>query len=468
MSPFESDGVYAGIPYRVLPDCAIEAMMPGGLVKFKNMDHLVASASSAPAAIDAAHSIAPHDVLRNANLPGRPLDYYSLLQEAIQRTEKNSAQLRALVYERARFNLKRDILYGDSSAGLADLVRHINDFEHAVARIEADAEDQNGAVQGDSEDEPAHAPIGLDAAEEEPDFTSPPQAEVPAAPRSPSHNAVQISPRPLSPIYAGFNPVQRIDEFQRDRLEDFAPRIRYANRLIGILLLGIVFIAAVIGAGLLWRSSPVPPQVQTALPLPKAADAVAKQDSKAQDAAALKDETPKVTFPLPTSYGIYVLSDNKLTELEALPIAIPDPRVALSAELKIPVNKIISDNKPTFILFRRDLLNNAPQKIALRVIASMKRETKIVDGKAAVTQIEGAWRIRNISREFKVSPVPGQREMIMVRTDDSEPLPAGRYALVLNRVGYDFAVEGRAKSAESCLEGFETANGTVFTQCRTP
>ena len=43
MTPFEPDGVYNSIPYRVLPDCSIEAMMPGGLVKFKDMDQLVAT-----------------------------------------------------------------------------------------------------------------------------------------------------------------------------------------------------------------------------------------------------------------------------------------------------------------------------------------------------------------------------------------------------------------------------------------
>ena len=71
----------------------------------------------------------------------RPLDFYSILQEAIKTAEHNSSQLRALVYERARFNLKRDILYGHSSMGLAELVQHIKDFELAVARIEANAED---------------------------------------------------------------------------------------------------------------------------------------------------------------------------------------------------------------------------------------------------------------------------------------------------------------------------------------
>ena len=45
MTAFESDGVYAGIPYRVHPDASIEAMMLGGLIKFKNMDQFLAAAT---------------------------------------------------------------------------------------------------------------------------------------------------------------------------------------------------------------------------------------------------------------------------------------------------------------------------------------------------------------------------------------------------------------------------------------
>ena len=95
MTPFEPDGVYAGIPYRVLPDGSIEAMMPGGLVKFKNMDQLLASAVSAPAITNVKHSIMSYDVLgntneRNVNVPAsaRPLDYYSILLEAIKRPNR--------------------------------------------------------------------------------------------------------------------------------------------------------------------------------------------------------------------------------------------------------------------------------------------------------------------------------------------------------------------------------------------
>ncbi len=473
-SPFESDGVYAGIPYRVLPDCSIEAMMPGGLVKFKNMDQLVDSAAGAPAITNAAPSILPYDVSGNANggsanVPAKPFDYYSILVEAIKNAEENSAHLRALVYERARFNFKRDVLFGHPSAGLNDLVRHIDEFELAVARIEANANDRKtNPAYRENEREPADTSIEMNGTEDQPDSAFQEQAELLDTARPQSNNAVQIlRPGPISPMYAG--PIQRMEDSQRDRrLEDFVPQVRFANQLIGILVLAIVFIGAVIVAGMLWRSPTISPQIETANQLPKAAETTVKQDSQNDESGALKDNSPKVAFPLPASYGIYVLSDNKLTELQSLPISVPDPRIALSAELKIPPNVTISDSKPAFILFRRDLLNNAPQKITLRAIARVTHETKIVDGKAVVTDIEGTWRIRNISREFRVSPVPGQREMIMARADDNEPLAAGRYALVLNRVGYDFTVEGPAQSAEFCLEGFEAANGTVFTQCRAP
>jgi hypothetical protein len=42
--PFVPDGVFGGIPYRVLPSGSIDAMMPGGMVRFRNMDQLLAAA----------------------------------------------------------------------------------------------------------------------------------------------------------------------------------------------------------------------------------------------------------------------------------------------------------------------------------------------------------------------------------------------------------------------------------------
>lgn len=465
--PFEPDGVYAGILYRVLPDCSIEAMLPGGLVKFKNLDQLLASDVSASSVSTGSRS---YDLLgdgieRRASVPATtaPLDYYSILQDAIKKTEQNSAQLRALVYERARFNFKRDILFGHSSLGLADLVRHVNDFELAVARIEANAvDDQPGQPWRKKETEAAaafddvNADSGLTGSESL-DSEEPPQSR-----------AVQIlPPRPISPMYSG--PGQQMHNYAFGRrVEDLLPYRWFANQLLGILLLGIVFFGAAIIAGMLWVSPKTPVRIEAAAPAPKVEEKVVQRVSPAEEIALLKEAAPKVTYPLPSAFGIYVLNENKLAEMQTLPINIPDPRVALSAEIKAPSTMTIAESKPAFILFRRDLLNNAPQKLALRVVARVARDTKIVDGKATVTNIEGSWRIRNIAKDLKVSPVPGQTEMVIARLEDDAPLAPGRYALVINKVGYDFTVDGPVKSAEFCLEGFEASNGSVFTQCKAP
>jgi hypothetical protein len=452
MTPFEPDGVYNSIPYRVLPDCSIEAMMPGGLVKFKNMDQLVATSRSTPAD-NGAHS---QLVGRSADVPApaRPHDYYSILLEAINATKQNSAQLRALVYERARFNLKRDVLFGYSSMGLADVVRQIDEFERAVARIEATAvDDQPRPPYREQpyrhDDEPADIAHETDA--------------------KPGTTVQVLPPEPVPPLYAELTSNQRAENFHLARLaEEFVRHVRFANKSIGIALLGMAAIAIVgtVFITVLWPSHKVAPPIAVANRVPQTAETAAAQPSTNEETPT--DNSPKLPFPLPSSFGIYVLSNNQLTELEPLPISIPDARIALSAEIDKPSATTIADDKPAFILFRRDLLNNVPQKIMLRVIARMARETKIVGGKAETSNIDGAWRIRNISRELKISPIPGQREMVIARLDGDVSLAAGRYALVLNRTGYDFTVNGSVQSPEGCLEKFETASGSLFNQCRAP
>jgi hypothetical protein len=41
--PFEPDGVYAGVPYRVAPDGSIDAIMQGAMVRFRDFDKFTAS-----------------------------------------------------------------------------------------------------------------------------------------------------------------------------------------------------------------------------------------------------------------------------------------------------------------------------------------------------------------------------------------------------------------------------------------
>jgi hypothetical protein len=452
MAAFEPDGVYNSIPFRVLPDGMIEALISGKPVRFKNREQFVASISGGSTDTNGTHSIISHGMLdgtnkRNVNVPvsAKPLDYYSTLLEAIRTTKQNSAQLRALVYERARFNLKRDILFGNSLVDLADVVRKVKEFELAVARIEenaiddqlASAEDEQGKLLGFADVKPK--------------------------------NAIQVFPPEPDPrLYAQATAIQRVNNLEQLRLSQaFVQHLRFANKIIGVGLFGMAIIGAVI-ITLLWPYQKSTPQFEAVNKLPKSGETAAMENISRQATIALPDGGSKVPIPVPTSFGIYALNNDSLVELKALPINIPDPRIALSAEIKAPSTALISDRRPSFILFRRDLLNNAPQKLILRVIARVARVTRIVGGKAGESDIEGVWRIRNMSRELKISPIAGQSEMIIAHLDENVSLAAGRYALVLNRTGYDFTITGAVQSPAFCLEEFETANGSVFNQCRSP
>jgi hypothetical protein len=448
MTPFESDGVYAGIPYRVHPDTSIEAMMLGGLVKFKNMDQFLAAAAGTPNVAGALQSVNSYDgpanmIHQNANVPvsAKPLDYYSILLEAIHKAEQNSAQLRALVYERARFNFKRDALFGHSSMGLAELVRQVSDFELAVARIEANAADEQPRLSYQKQEARETA-------------------------LSSSSNAVEIMPpRPPTPVFEDLGPARRADNLKYGWPREVTrPYGVTAIQIIGSVLLGTICIAVIFMATVLWQSPKVSPKIEAAHEIPKTATA-STNSSSGEDSTKPVDALP---FPVPTSFGVYALTDNKLVQLEPLPLKVPDPRVALSAEITKPSPTTISANKPAFILFRRNLLNDAPDRLTLRVVARMVRETKIIGGKAVTTAIEQSWRIRNTSLEFKVSPIPGHSEMIIAREDDNLVLAPGRYGLVLGGVGYDFTIAGSATSTVHCLEQFESANGPLITECRAP
>ena len=429
--------------------------MPGGLVKFKSMDHLLDCSTATEADRNRRQSLTAEDLLgvsgdRSFNAPAlaTPTDYHSLLLEAINKTKRNSAQLRALVYERVRFKLKRDVLFGYSSLGLADLVQQIRDFELAVARIEANAID----------DAPIEAPEPIKHVE---------PARPAQSPNVTPSTAVQVlPPTPIAPVETRLSSIEEASDFSYARhVTEIIPYRASNARYLVAGLVGIAFVGIAIAGVAFWH--PLQGRQPTVVanqppPIP------VKPPEVSESTAPKEVSAPKVAFPLPASFGIYALADNKLTELKTLPIPVPDPRVAISAELKMPPTTILSDAKPAFILFRRDLLNDAPQTVFLRVIARMTRETKITNGIAKTSEIDGIWRIRNISHELRVSPIPGQPEMVIARADDNFSLAPGRYALVLNRTGFDFTVNGPAQSKEFCLEEFQTTNGDIINECRKP
>ena len=376
---------------------------------------------------------------------GRPPHYYSVLTAAISHSERDPAQMRATVYELARFNLKREALFGYPPMSMRELTRHMDELELAITHIEVDFADEGAGL------------VPRDGLFEHPG--------------SSTGNPLIIMPaRPIPRLFAGPVPFRQI-ESRHPQFDPLRPYLRALLQLVGVAAIGVLFIGAAVVAGVAasihyaqtLKLSPATEVMQIrpgGLPLRSA--------STGAESAALVDQSPDLPSPLPTTYGIYALNDNKLTELETLPFKVPDPRVLLGPEITKPSSSTISSNKPIFILYRRELANSAPGKIALRVIARVMRDMKFVDGKASVSKIEGAWHVRNNFIELKVFPNLTNREMIIARGDEDFSLPPGRYALVLNGLGYDFTIAGPITSSAQCLERVEAANGLMFTECGAP
>jgi hypothetical protein len=128
----------------------------------------------------------------------------------------------------------------------------------------------------------------------------------------------------------------------------------------------------------------------------------------------------------------------------------------------------VPDGRLTFIVFQRDLAMAAPPSVEVRIFAKVASATTFDSkGKPISQPLEGLWSLRNISQEFKAVPGALNSDIRAFR-DDSIVLAPGRYALVFDGRGYDFAVDGVVKEASQCLERLDAANGSFYSECRAP
>ena len=241
-------------------------------------------------------------------------------------------------------------------------------------------------------------------------------------------------------------------------------------QLTAAALLAVAIFAAMTGQlNIRWignkqqQAAAVPPASQAPASAPISAPPETAVPAGVAPAAAAQPP-----FPLPATYGVYALNNDKLVELDRLAIRVPDARIPISTEIREPSRVALPDGKVSFVVFRRELANGAPEKVQVRVIAKVAREMTFTDGKAKTNNVDNLWRIRNNAFDFKVAPVNDNRELIVIRPEADFVLPAGRYALILNGQGYDFAVAGQITSPLQCLERIETVNGGMYSECRSP
>jgi hypothetical protein len=185
------------------------------------------------------------------------------------------------------------------------------------------------------------------------------------------------------------------------------------------------------------------------------------------DVASAPDGSPNDrSMPLPTTFGVYALSEGQLQELKALPGRAPDRRVAISAALTTPSATTLASGDIKFIVYKPDgaLESNEAE---VRVVAKVSRAMGVdANGKAAMINAGDSWVIRSVAFPYKVGPVDDQRRMFVLQSSsEGFTLSPGRYAVVIKGIGYDFTVAGEVTDPSHCVERINAANGAFYSPC---
>ena len=392
------------------------------------------------------------DQERQASPHAQEIEYALILQRMINAVKDNPRQMRLTIYEFARARLKIDTARTEES----ERKRLSTALETAIQGVEEFSvrrEDQERLPPPNPQ--ARIAPIG------------PPTVPVArASPLVATYRTVTPAPDDIlvpNRVYSRLDTASDWDARPRH------PMSTLARFCIGILLFGMV-------GSLVYYRQWLPllrdnlTQLMTSKPVVAAAPDVASPGfsiANLKPAIATPNEPP---FPVPSDYGVYALSNDDLSELYALPERVPDKRIAVSTPISEPSRTTLPEGKARFIVFRRDLVGNAPDRIEIRVVARVARALSFdAKGRPNISPISDAWNIRSASYEFRVRPIAGNPEMLLVQSEKPGfALPAGRYVLVLKDQGYDFTVAGKVTEPTQCIERTDAANGTFYSECLKP
>ncbi len=342
--------------------------------------------------IDQDKAVSPH---------AQEIEYALILQRMINVVNEDPEQMRLAIYQLARARLKADASWADE----AEQKRLATALETAIQGVEKFSVNR---VERERL-QPAH-----------------PTAQIgPATPASSSSisvaTAVPVTPAPediLAPTRAYLHPEPPpvLEDVRRRALLSTLARF-----CVGMLLfVAVASLAynkqqlALLGERLNFSKPVARPAVA-----PSGPDA-SQQASVPADAKAAERPPNPLPFPVPTDYGMYALNGGTLSELSALQERVPDKRIAMSTPVSEPSRTTLADGKARFILFRRDLAGNAPDRLL----------------------------VQSEKPDFTLSP--------------------GRYVLVLKDQGYDFTVAGKITDVAQCLERTDAANGSFYSECQKP
>jgi hypothetical protein len=402
-------------------------------------------------------------------LPTNPpeVNFSLLLSGVIDSIKNDPAQLRNAIYELARVQLQREAWHRNPPMNILEMRRLMLALETAIERVETNSsrQDELAALQSAAELlEPPPAPPPPAMSEREP------VRIINQSPIFQRHAARIIDQAPIfmddPPALPALPPSpQEVTPSAAWRLRSSGAGPVLRGSIVAIV---VVALLVVLDRQFDLLGHRTPPAV--------AAAPTSQKNYAPQPPPLVHAQLPAVPpttssgLPLPGVYGVYALSGGQLSELEPLVGRVPDQKVFMSTPVKTPSHTVLPDGRVAFIVYRRDIAANAPDRVAVRVVAKIMRAmTFNTAGQPNTVPLDDQWTIRSASYEFRVAPVSESPEMLMIRPDNPDfVFPAGRYGLVLKGQAYDFTLAGPITEAVQCLERFEAANGGFYTECRTP
>jgi hypothetical protein len=380
------------------------------------------------------------------------IEYALILQRMIDAVQTSPTQMRLTIYEFARARLKIDT----SSTEESEKKRLLTALETAIQGVE------QFSIRREERDSlpPANSQAQIGPVVR----LRVPVAPVHVSPAVATRRTVTPAPEDILAPESVYLPRPDIDLLGEARTRALVSSL--ARFCIGMLLFGIV-------VSLTYYKHQLPllwPPTSTANSTAAMAPGVTPLASATADHKPAVAVTNEPSFSVPNDYGVYALSNGVLSELYALPERVPDKRIAVSTPLDQPSRTTLSDGKTRFIVYRRDFVGNAPDRIEIRVVAHVARILSFdAKGRPNISPVSGTWNIRSMSYEFRVRPIAGHPEMLLVQPEKSAlALPAGRYVLVLRDQGYDFTVAGKVTEPAQCLERTDAANGSFYSECLNP
>jgi hypothetical protein len=395
-------------------------------------------------------------------------DHYAALARMVGEVSQDHAQLRMFVYEYVRVKLRKELYPLFLDGGWAEIEQQTRALEAAIDRIEKDFAQRATPLQYS-----VQAPLAQSGEVSPSLLPSPSNTPKTSTFGDDAIDARSLLVRPSSfggsavPVVADANDRSSNTVLGRHLRSSFWRN----TQLIVAAVIGVAIFMAIDAQSVLNRLSLSLPSRS---PQRNAIDQVKNQQSVAGEtdgSTTNPDDAVRLgaaDVPLPSEYGTYAALNGKLTELGQLPIKVPDPRVAISAPITVPSQAHVPTGQFQFVVFRRDLKDNAPDRVSVRVVAQVMRAlTFDSKGHAKTTGVEQSWVIRNHSYQMRVAPLGSNPEMIVIRSDPTDfVFPAGRYALVLKGVGYDFTVDGEVTDLAHCLERTDALNAPVYSECR--